>query len=120
MINLVITAREDIKWIRGDSFDLQYAFKDNTGTAVDLTGSTFIMKIIAIGDTNKTAIVSFSSGSGLTLNGSAGTVTLSKTPAQMSALTAGNYLYELQETDSNSKVKTRVRGYFEVIDDITL
>lgn len=120
MASLIIAARHDLRYLRGDSFDLVFAFKTASGSVVDFTGSTFLMKIIAIGDTNKTAIISFSTGAGLTLNTTTGTVTLSKTPAQMASLTAGNYLYELQETDTNSKVKTRIRGYFECVDDITL
>lgn len=125
-INTTIYGVRNIRYLRGDDLlpiNITFksrSFSDDPFTPIDLTGSTFLMKIIALGDSTKTAIISFSIGSGITLDATSGKITIAKTAAQMAALTSGDYLYDIQQTNLSNQVKTWLRGLFIVEDDVTI
>lgn len=125
-INTTIYGVRNIRYLRGDDLlPINITFKSRSSSSdpylpIDLTGSTFSMKVIALGDASKTAIVSFSVGSGITLDATNGKITIAKTALQMAALSAGEYLYDIQQTNSANQIKTWLRGYFIVEDDVTI
>lgn len=115
-VNTSIAGQVDIKWMKGDDFEMVFTFKVNR-VLENLSSQTFTAKIFALDDANKTALVSFAVGSGLTNGGSAGTITLTKTPAQMTGLTSNTvYAWEMSKTTAAGKVYKVLFGQFEVLD----
>ena len=115
-VNTSIAGQVDIKWMKGDDFEMVFTFKVNR-VVENLSSQTFTAKIFALDDANKTALVSFLSGSGLTNGGALGTITLTKTPAQMSGLSSNTvYAWEMSKTTAAGKVYKVLFGQFEVLD----
>lgn len=117
-INKTIYAVRNIRHYRGDDFlPIIITFKVNN-TPIDLTGSNFLMKVINKGDASKTSLLTFAEGTGITSDLINGQITLFKTAAQIDSLAAGEYVYDLQET--NTYRQTWLRGLFIVEDDTTI
>ncbi len=88
------------------------------GDPVNLGGYSARLQARTEPDATATAL-SITTGSGITLGGSAGTITLSRTPAQTAALTPGRYLYDL-ELESGGGVVTRlVQGVLTIWPEVT-
>ena len=115
-VNTSIAGQVDIKWMKGDDFEMVFTFQVNRSLE-NLTGQTFTAKIYALNDAAKTALVSFSVGSGLTNGGALGTITLTKTPAGLSALSSNTvYGWQMSKTTAAGKVYIVLFGQFEVLD----
>lgn len=76
------------------------------GNPVNVTGYIARLQARAAVEDTTTAL-SISTTSGITLGGSAGTVTLSRSASQTAALTPGRYYYDL-ELESGSGIVTRL------------
>ena len=63
-------------------------------------------------------LLSLTSGSGITLGGTAGTVAVAITSAQSSAISAGSYAYDL-ELLSGSQVTRLIQGAVNVSGNVT-
>lgn len=103
---------------QGATFQMDVTWKATDGTPVDLTGSTARMQLRETYDSGST-LVSLTSGSGITLGGTAGTVTIVITAAQTAALPIVAGVYDL-EVESGTGVVTRLlQGVFEVTPEVT-
>lgn len=101
---------------QGATFDYLLTWK-TSGTAVDLTGYTARMQVREE-YTSSTAVLSLTSGSGITLGGTAGTIVIAASAATTGALEAGDYVYDLELV--NSDLVTRlVQGKFTVDPEVT-
>ena len=82
-------------------------------TPVDLTGSSasLVIKDRPGGDT----LVTLTSGSGLTLGGSLGTIQIKRTPAQITAWTFETATYQLSKISSGGDVDLLLTGSIERI-----
>lgn len=87
------------------------------GTAVDLTNYSAAMQVRTT-YTSGSAIFSLTNGSGITLGGTAGTITAEISAAAMGAATAGQYVYDL-ELDSGSEVTRLLQGDFTIKAEVT-
>jgi len=90
------------------------------GTPVNLTGYTARMQV-RDGYDGSTAIVSLTSGTGITLGGTAGTIVLALSAIATSAIDAtpsGQYVYDL-ELVNGSTVTRLVEGTFIVSPEVT-
>ena len=86
-----MTTRQDLTVRQGETFSYVFTYKDNAGSAIDLTGYTARAAIKRSPNDGETPTVYFSTGSDadggtITLGGAAGTVTLAMTAAQTQAM----------------------------------
>lgn len=96
-------------YYKGD-FSLVFALTSG-GSAYDITGAT---ASFVISEKNGTEALSLSAGSGLTIVGASGTITLEITNAQIVALATQEYNYELIVTLASGSVWPILDGVFDV------
>ncbi|MCF0071277.1 hypothetical protein LZD49_12420 [Dyadobacter sp. CY261] len=109
----------DINCYRGDTFERWIRIRRN-GIEENLQPSTYRMQI----RNGNTLIKEIASGlnpvGGISIETMDGGVLLLQIPAgYMEQLPAGSFVYDIQQTYPNGKIKTRVRGAFTITDDIT-
>lgn len=88
------------------------------GTPVNLTGFTARMQVRPTA-TSSTVYLSLTSGSGLTLGGVAGTITVNATATQMAAVPAGQHAYDIELVSGAGEVTRLVAGLFKVSAEVT-
>lgn len=107
----------DITLDAGSTYQLSVLWKDDSAVAIDLTGYSARMHVrreIKDADT----VLALSSGSGLTLGGSAGTIAI-EIPAADTVDLSGVYVYDL-EVESGGGVVTRlIQGTITVVPEVT-
>ena len=114
-INLDVAKRVDITCRKGDTFVLDLAFTDATGTAFDLTTYTWKLDVKETDD----SVADIISDTSFTYTGTAaGALQITATAAAMAAVDGGLYVYDLQSTVSGV-VTTWVYGVFQVNEDIS-
>jgi len=106
----------DIMAVKGDSLSLDIQFEQADGTAEDLVSNTFSCKVK---DAAGTEVLAFAIGSGFTLTNANKTLVMAKTAAQMAAVAAGEYVYDIQRTYPSTAVETVLKGKFIVESDIS-
>jgi hypothetical protein len=87
------------------------------GTAIDLTGYTAAMQVRDAAD-SATALISLSSGSGIVLGGTAGTLQVTIASSVTAGVAAGSYSYDL-ELYSGSETTRLLQGAFNVTAGVT-
>lgn len=87
------------------------------GTAVDLTNYDAAMQVRSTYSSSN-PIFSLTNGTGITLGGTAGTITVEISATAMGSATAAQYLYDL-ELDSGSEVTRLLQGTFEIKPEVT-
>ena len=87
------------------------------GSALNLSGYSASMQIREAADSTA-YLLSLTSGLGITLGGTAGTVAVAITSAQSSAISAGSYAYDL-ELLSGSQVTRLIQGAVNVSGNVT-
>lgn len=114
-INLDNSTRVDITCRKGDTFTLEFTFKDSDGLAIDLTNYTWKMDVKET-DTSSGDIIAEDS---FTYTGnSSGVLTITAAASVMASVPGGLYVYDLQSTNSGT-VKTWVYGIFKINEDIS-
>ena len=103
----------DIVAEQGSDLSFVITYKNAAGNLVNLAGYTAKMQVRKrAGD--PAAYLSLTETNGITLGGGAGTVTIGVNSASLSAIPAGNYIYDLR-LDSNSGLEERlIEGDFYV------
>ena len=101
----------------GADFDQTFTITQG-GTALNLTGYSASMQVREAADATAT-LLSLTSGTGITLGGTAGTVAVVITSAQSSALSAGSYAYDLELVSGSSIVTRLLQGGFSVSGNVT-
>ena len=102
---------------QGATWEITFTYKNSNGTPINLTGYTAALQLRTSYDASSAAL-SLSSGSGIVLGGTAGTIAVTATATQTGALTAGEYVYDLEVT-SSSKVTRLVQGRITVTPQVT-
>lgn len=103
-----MAGKYDIVIEQGATFSRVITWKDASGTPVDLTGYSARMEVrnsVASGQ----PILALTSGQGITLGGTAGTITLSISAVDTAALDFSNARYDL-ELVQGSNVKRLLKG----------
>jgi len=88
------------------------------GIPVNVTGYTAAMQVRS-SYTSATAVVSLTSGAGITLGGTAGTIQITISAAATAGIPAGNYVYDLELT-SGGTVTRLLEGQFIVTPEVTV
>lgn len=110
--------RYNIKVYKGATFQLAPRWKiDNQ--YVNVTGYSANM-VVRNSPNSSTAIITLTTNNGrITAGGSNGQFTLNLTASETAALTAGNYVYDLEITDGTGKVTRLLEGGFIVYEGVT-
>jgi hypothetical protein len=109
-------ATYNITAYQGATYDLSLTYSIG-GTAVNLTGYTAAMQVRE-NPNSSTTILSLTSGSGITLGGTAGTIEVSVSASTMGSASPGFYAYDLELT-SGSQVTRLIQGKFAIQAEVT-
>lgn len=102
----------------GATFSRQLTWKDETGTPVNLTSYTARMQLRTAVQNDSMVLELSTSNGRISLGGSAGTIDLTITAADMTTLVPTKYVYDLELI--NGTVVTRlVQGTFTVRPEVT-
>lgn len=109
----------NIKTTQGATDSLATRFENDDGSVVVLTGYTAKMQVRkSATDPDEPVITLTTENGGITIGGSAGTVTLNWFPADTEDVDAGYYVYDI-ELYSGPVVTPYLRGEFELIAEVT-
>lgn len=114
--NSSVAVVHDIKCKRGDTFSRIFKYWSDTAKTVpvDITGSTFKLKVFEV--KTQTEILLFTMDAGLSISDT-NILTLTKNATQM-ILKAGVYSYDLEKT-TGTVVLTIMKGDFIIEQDVT-
>lgn len=101
---------------QGATFTQRLTWKID-GNPVNLTGYTARMKVKNI--VRNFEVISITSSSGITLGGSAGTIDMLVSAADMTRIVAGKYSYDLELVSPGGVVTRLVKGTFTVTPEVT-
>ena len=103
---------------QGATLDKTFTFTQN-GTAIDWTGYTAKLTVRQYVNVNDTAVLTLQTGgSGITTLTNDGKIIIQATATQTGAITAGNYVYDLEVT-SGATVYRVLQGRFTVDGQVT-
>ncbi len=102
---------------QGADYDKTFTVTQN-GTAINWSGYTAQMQVRESSDATS-PLLSLTNGSGITLGGTAGTITVAITNAQSSAINAGSFSYDLELTSSGGSITRLLQGSFNVVANVT-
>lgn len=103
---------------QGATLTRTLTWKDSAGAAINLTGYTARMQVRADVESTSTVLSLTTENGGIALGGAAGTILLTVTATLTTALTAGDYVYDL-ELVTGSTVTRLVQGQFTVRPEVT-
>lgn len=109
----------DITCRKGDTFQLILNVKDSAGSNIDFSLYTDIKLQVRPHDED-TATPIIDMGLSAWDTATVGQVTGTHSAADMSAVEAGVYVYDLEFTDANGIVATWFYGIFKINDDVTI
>lgn len=87
-------------------------------TPINLTGYSARMQVRETHDSS-TVVASITSGNGITLGGSAGTIELYLSNTTTANIRSGFYVYDLEVVAPNADVSRLIEGKFEVTPEVT-
>lgn len=102
---------------QGATWELSLTWTDAAGDAIDVTNYSARMQ--ARNGYDGDAVLSLTSGSGITLGGTAGTIDLSVDAATTAAIGAAQYVYDLEVESSGGVVSRVVQGTLTVTREVT-
>lgn len=111
-------ARLDLTCDQGATFTRVLTWLDDDGIAVNLAGYTARMQVRSDHESATVLLSLTTENGGITLGGSAGTVTLSATATATAALESGEHVYDL-ELVSGAVVTRLMQGCFVVDPEVT-
>jgi hypothetical protein len=103
---------------QGADWFLNVTYEQPQGTPVNITGYTSALQLRSL-PTDTTAVLSLSTGSGITITGSTGLVAVHATAAQTRAIDEGVYYYDLEITSQSGIVTRLVQGQAYVSAEVT-
>jgi hypothetical protein len=107
----------NVTMYQGATFDLSLTWNVNS-SPVDLTGYTSRMQVRS-SFASDTTILNLTSGSGITLGGTAGTILINATAATTAGVATGQYVYDLELVSGGSAVTRLIKGTFIVDPEVT-
>jgi hypothetical protein len=113
---MINPALYNITAYQGATYDLNLTWAIG-GTAVNLTNYTAAMQVRENPSATNT-VLSLTSGTGITLGGTAGTIAINVSANTMGSAIAGNYVYDL-ELNSGGEVTRLLQGAFAIQAEVT-
>ena len=103
---------------QGATFSQVITWKDSTNSPIDLTGYAARMQIRQKVSSSVSLALTTDNGR-ITLGDAAGTITLGVSAADMEALPAGSYTYDLELISTSGEVSRLLMGTFVVRSEVT-
>lgn len=105
---------------RGDSRAKGFKLTDESGTAVDITGFTFILTVNTHRNPDPAVPIGTElfSVAGVIIDANEGTFSFAPTAVDTDQLPA-DYFYDIQMTDAGGGIQTIIKGKFVVIQDVS-
>ena len=103
---------------QGADWFLNVTYEQPAGTPVNITDYTSALQLRSL-PTDPTAVLSLSTGSGITITGATGLVAVHATAAQTTAIDEGVYYYDLEITSQAGIVTRLVQGQANVSAEVT-
>ena len=103
---------------QGATLERVITYTDPDEVIIDLSDYTAMMQVRPTA-ASATVILELSTGSGITIDGPAGTLTLLVDADDMAALTPATYVYDLEITSPGSIVTRLIEGKFTVKAEVT-
>jgi hypothetical protein len=94
---------------QGADWFLNVTYENPAGTPVNITSYTAALQVRSLPEST-TAVLSLTTGSGITITGASGLVAVHATAAQTEAIIAGDYYYDLEVTSPQGIVTRLVQG----------
>jgi hypothetical protein len=105
---------------QGATLSRTVTWKDSAKTPINVTGYTARMHVRSNVTSNTTVLVLTTENSRISLGGATGTVTLTVSAADMTNVTSGQYVYDLELVAPVSNVVSRlIQGNFSVRAEVT-
>lgn len=98
----------DLDMYQGASWDYTLTWT-TSGTPVDLTDYSARMDV-RVSAASAATVLELTSGSGITLGGTAGTIFLEASPTETAGVASGQYVYDLELVSPGSAVTRLVQG----------
>lgn len=103
---------------QGADWFLNVTYEQPAGTPVNITGYTSALQLRSL-PTDATAVLSLSTGSGITITGASGLVAVHATATQTRAIDEGIYYYDLEITSQSNIVTRLIQGQAYVSAEVT-
>lgn len=103
---------------QGSDWYLTVTYKNPNGTPINLTGYTAALQLRSLPE-SPTAVLSLSTGSGITITGATGVVDIHATATQTRAIDEGTYYYDLEITSPATIVTRLIQGQAVVTPEVT-
>lgn len=114
---MITPGRYDITCYQGATFNNRFTVEIDD-VPLNLTGYTAALQVRETYSA-ATAVVSLTSASGITLGGTAGTIDVTIAASTTAALTAQNYVYDLEITSGANVTDRLLMGKFVVSAEVT-
>jgi hypothetical protein len=112
------TVKVNFEEYEGDTLTMSFAYKNPDGTLIDLTGYTAKMDICT--EALATPTLTLTDTTGITLGGTPNNIVVVLTPSQThTTLGVGNFVYDLELTDTLAQVNTLIEGSITIKQSIT-
>lgn len=103
---------------QGTTYAATVTYNDSQGDPVSLVGASAAMNVRKFAG-SPNSYLTLSVGNGLTLGGALGTVTISISAAALSAVPAGEYVYDLEVVLAGGSSVKLIGGTFTVAAEVT-
>jgi len=114
-----MAANHDFLCDQGATFEKVITWLDSQGVPVPLGAYTARMQVRDEADSSTAAISLTTENSRITLGGAAGTITLLISATDTAAITAGEYVYDLELVGAGGYVYRLIQGCFTVDAEVT-
>jgi hypothetical protein len=114
---MITPGNYNITLYQGADYDKTFTVTQN-GTAINWSGYSARMQV-RDGADSTAVLLSLTDGTGITLGGTAGTITVAITNAQSAAVSAGSFSYDLELISSSNFVTRLLQGSFNVVGNVT-
>jgi hypothetical protein len=103
---------------QGADWYITFIYENPNGTPVNITNYTAALQV-RTSPLAKTAVLTLTTGSGITITGNTGTIACHATNTQTAAITNGRYAYDIEITSPQNVVTRLVQGTVEVSPQVT-
>lgn len=103
---------------QGADWFLNVTYENPAGTPVNITSYTAALQLRSLPD-SETAVLSLTTGSGITITGASGLIAIHATAAQTRVIDDGTYYYDLEITSPQNIVTRVIQGQAIVTPEVT-